>query len=1155
MGTLATILSTVYDHVPGSLQVAALVTMGVFTAAAVMLVDSPPEERYGLPGDGVRPAGRRRSAARGRRAGHGPGRWRFRMPRPGWLGPRKVVPALPPRDALFDGRDRELKDLIRLHDSQRRARTTRRPPAWRALWQAFRRWVQGWRIQGWRARGWGDQGLRGQGFRWFRRPEPGQATGPVVLLIHGKPGVGKTALSDELARRLAPQYPHGQVFVNLGTGGAARTPKEILKNFLIALGWSESMPDSTVGRAMIFRSLTAKKKILFILDAARHADQVRHVMPSDPAAAVIVTSRRDLLWFELPPASSYALDLPDPDDALDIFRTVSGTDESTRPECAAEIVELCGRLPLAIRAAAERVSNDGTDICHIAGLLRSPRTRLTWLDQPGRPLRAHLQTEYDRLLPAEQRAFAALALVPSSTFVPWVLGPLLEVPAKQAEALIDRLAAAELLDDLGTDESSGVARYGFHPLVRLFAAERAAALPPDERAAAQGRLAEAYRDVITAVLDELDGVSRQRPESQWLPHDSTLPKRLSVHPENWVRAEYPNLLRVMELASNDPDHRDPALCWRIGTWLGGCVAAEVSPEETLDAYALAARAAEADGNDLGLVDVLLAKGTFLVAIERYRDAENCLAKAADLASGLWARTADRAGGDQRTRFDAAQRITVATRKLGEAYLQAACYRHALVELDRAFTMAEAVDDRQEQRLLQLLLADAHHVDTPDATYDHLLDAELPDATRFRVFLSLAEAARRRAEWRSAEDYLGRALRFVEGDLRRMATVRYRLARLLLDEHGAAAGNADADRGAAADVAAKAVRRAATAAVTFRQMHNELGVVRAHSLLTRAILAIGRPVEAEHMARTAEAELAALRRSGEKAEVLSPLAARLERAEGELRLHAGDLPGARQLMMESATTLGEHQDWAALNKVLRSLERLGRRVPVPSAAARPGGPALEAAVWSGRVPLPAAPVGGPVTLSPAAADGLAAHLGDLVAGRVQAGIRDVLVPPAPVTFRGAVGTGLAGDGVSNVPSPDGDAAPVWRVPVGRVCELTVLVTTGYRAFAEHERDRPALAELRIWLPFAVTSGDSAAEVDLTIVIDAPLVDVPDRRLETRCRVDGGLVRHRTTLRVEHPDSYDLRVALLSSGRLVQALPIELMAGGDDESDGRPDGAAA
>jgi hypothetical protein len=310
-----------------------------------------------------------------------------------------------------------------------------------------------------------------------------------------------------------------------------------------------------------------------------------------------------------------------------------------------------------------------------------------------------------------------------------------------------------------------------------------------------------------------------------------------------------------------------------------------------------------------------------------------------------------------------------------------------------------------------------------------------------------------------------------------------------------------------------------------------------------------------MARTADAELAALHRSGEKAEVLSPLAARLKRAEGELRLHAGDLSGARQLMMESATTLGEYQDWAALNKVLRSLERLARRGPVPSAAGRPGGPVLEAAAWSDRVPLPAAPVGGPTTLSSAATDSLAARLGDLVAGRVQDGIREALVPAAPVAFRGAVGTVLTGDGVSETLSPDGDDAPVWRVPVGRVCELTVLVATGYRAFAEDERDRPAPTELQVWLPFAVASGASAAEVDLTIVIDAPLIDVPHARLETRCRVDGGRVRHRTTLRVERPDSYDLRVALLSAGRLVQALPIELVAGGDDESDGRPDGTAA
>jgi tetratricopeptide (TPR) repeat protein len=959
-----------------------------------------------------------------------------------------------------------------------------------------------------------------------------------VLLIHGKPGVGKTALSDELARRLAGQYPHGQVFVNLGTGGAARTPKEILKDFLLALGWSDSeMPETTIGRAMVFRSLTAKKRILFILDAARHADQVRQVMPSDPAAAVIVTSRRELIWPDQAPTVAYRLDMPDEDDALAIFRAVSDTDESTRPECAAEIVHLCGRLPLAVRAAAERVSNDGTDICHIAGLLRAPRSRLTWLDQPGRSLRAHLQTEYSRLLPTEQRALALLALVGSATFVPWVLEPLLEVTAAQAEALVDRLAAAQLLDDLGADEPSGVARYGFHPLIRLFAAEQAATLSTDDRDKALVQLAEASHELVCAVLAELDSEFRQRPEPKWLPAGSRLPKRIAAHPETWVRAEYPNLLRVMTLASEEGDHRGAPLCWRVGAWLSGCVSAEVSPDETLAAYALAVRAAEQDGNDLGLVEVLLAKGTFLVAIERYRLAEECLNQAAELARRL-------PGTDTRHRN---RLVTEATRKMGEAFLQAACYRHALVELEKALTLAQSTGDERQQRLIQILIADAHHVDTPEATYDQLLDPELPDATRYRVFLSLAEAARRRGEWRSAGSYLDEALGFVDGDLRRMATVRYRLARLFLDEHDAI----EADRTKAADlhVAAKAVRRAARAAVTFRQMHNAIGVVRAHSLLARAILATGRPVEAEHMVRTADAELAGLRRAGETEEVLAPVAARLKRAEGELRLHAGDPHGARHLMLESATALGEHQDWAALNTVLHSLERIGGPGLAEPASGQPAAPTADALLWRHGLPGATAPIGGPVTLSPAATEGLAVRLSGLVAGRVHDEIRQALVPATPVAFRGAVDAVLGGDAVSVETS----TPPVWRVPVAEPCDLTVLVATGHRAFAGDGRDRPAPAEPRVWQPFTVTTGTRATDVDITIMIDAPFVDVPDARLTTTCGVEGGLVRHHTTLTVERPGSYDLRVAILSSGRLVQALPIELEAGGDEN--GRPAAAAA
>jgi hypothetical protein len=284
------------------------------------------------------------------------------------------------------------------------------------------------------------------------------------------------------------------------------------------------------------------------------------------------------------------------------------------------------------------------------------------------------------------------------------------------------------------------------------------------------------------------------------------------------------------------------------------------------------------------------------------------------------------------------------------------------------------------------------------------------------------------------------------------------------------------------------------------------------------------VEAEHLARIAEGEYLSLLDSGEPPEVLVAIGARLKRAEGELRLASGDPYGAYQLMMEAATALRENQDWAVLERVLSTFEgrdgnRTDRLALAPSTAARP-------------IPaLATVPAGNGLALAREATEGLAARVSSAVATRVQADIREALIPAPPVAFHGGIDAHLAG-----AVRDAGDSAPVWRVPVGHSCELTVTVTTGDRALAEAGHYDPARAEVSV--PFKVADGRNASHVDVTVSADAPFLELSRTRLETSCRTDGGTVRFRATLRVSDRGRYDLCIALHSSGRLVQVLPIEL-----------------
>lgn len=840
------------------------------------------------PGDPPRTSGRGRPGRR--RVGFG--RW--------WRRRRAPVGRQPQELSTFRGRGTELAALRAEHERQRRDRMA------------------------------GSARMAGQ------PPGPGSGTGAVLLLIHGKPGVGKSVLAQKLAAELAVDYPDGVVYAHLGTAGAARSPAEILKAFLDELHWpEEEMPRDLTERAEVFRTVTADRRMLFILDAARHHDQVRQVLPTNPRCAVIVTSRRDLgPALNVP---SLQLDVPPLDEALEMLGAAAGIDPVTRPECATEIVDMCGRLPMAIRSAGEWVSLDGSDLCHVADLLRERRTRLTWLGRGGRSPWERISTEYRRLLPREQRALSLLTLVSSPTFVPWVLRPLLGVSLAEAENLVAQLCTAQLLDEAGGDEVTRLSRYRFNPLVRLFAAERLAEQPPEVVAAARTNLYAAYREAVIRVLRVLDPASAEALSPiplRWFPDDPDLEARLADAAESWTRAEYGNLRRTVLLAFEAGEWE---LCWRLAARLGGCVADGEDIEAVRQVFQRAVTAAGNCGEPLGEVDVLIAEGSFLVAVERYGAAFHVLRLAEEKTEKLLDRLDAELAEPVREHV---RRLAGVSQRRGEAYLQMGDYRRADGELKRASVLAQRADDGTAVRLIRLLLAETHHVLSPDPSYGEVLDGKLDDATKFRAYLGMAESARRRGDYEGASDELQRALLLSRGDTRRVAAVQYRLARLHLDRwrdtsgeegipNSAPDGAPPVDPGqleVARSCARQAVGRAAEAALIFRRMGNQVGLIRSHCLLARALVAVGQVLEAEHLCQIADRELAGLSAAGDSA--VPPLQARLRLAQGEALLCRGAVAAGWATLVEAALLFTGCGDWAGRSRVITLLRAAERRFAYP-----------------------------------------------------------------------------------------------------------------------------------------------------------------------------------------------------------------------------------
>ena len=102
-----------------------------------------------------------------------------------------------------------------------------------------------------------------------------------VTAIAGQGGVGKTTLAVRAAHDLTPQFPDGQLYVNLrGIEKEHADPGAVLADFLRDLGVDPAaVPDGLEARARLYRSRLAGRRVLVVLDNARNEEQVRPLLP------------------------------------------------------------------------------------------------------------------------------------------------------------------------------------------------------------------------------------------------------------------------------------------------------------------------------------------------------------------------------------------------------------------------------------------------------------------------------------------------------------------------------------------------------------------------------------------------------------------------------------------------------------------------------------------------------------------------------------------------------------------------------------------------------------------------------------------------------------------------------------------------------------
>lgn len=752
--------------------------------------------------------------------------------------------------------------------------------------------------------------------RLFRRSGgmSGQLTRgqPLLLFVHGKAGIGKSALAQELARQLKPDYRHGLLYANLGNAGDPLSAGEILKRFLDDLGWHGPMPGRHDDRAKLFRKLTAGKRYLFILDAARTYQQVVDVLPSDSGCTVIVTSRRDIGSGAGIP--SVEVGLLSSDDAIDMLYAVAGTKPLVSVECATKIVGHCGLLPLAIQSAGERISLEGSSVCDVALALRPESSRNFWLSRQGIKVDEGFETEYELLDDREQEAFRLLAHVDSDTFLPWVLCPMLGISLDDAADLCGRLNRAQLVDIVALDPVNHLVRYKMHPLVCLYARHRTLAdghRPAVERAC--GRLEDHFRILSGRVMDLNGGggVSAGAPSDVPAPVEE-LARALAYGVDGWTSLEYVNLTRAVS-ASFSWGHLD--LCWRVGQSLAGLVPVIDSAVSVRRTFGAAITAAGQVVDPFASIDVRLAHAASLTALERYAEAHGTLDEARR-------RTVELADDGRVPQEALRYRVGMMHLRTGEAYVQMRRPAEAAGELQRAAVAFQDVSAHEEARLVRILEAlnvDFNYEDPYDAAIE-----ELSTPYRFWAILERYEERRRQQAWSDAEAELDKAARYAVGDTRKRANLLYRRAKLHLMHWESlvvdpSEPSADPDT---QELAKKSGYRAAEAMWAFERMGNVVGEIRSACLLSRALVAAGLVGEARQQIRFADSKLERLPTVCRQADeplrgrllFASSIALRAASRTGEAHLSLGE----QELLLQAADIFRKLDDGRSRQAVAKVL---------------------------------------------------------------------------------------------------------------------------------------------------------------------------------------------------------------------------------------------
>jgi tetratricopeptide (TPR) repeat protein/transcriptional regulator with XRE-family HTH domain len=444
-----------------------------------------------------------------------------------------------------------------------------------------------------------------------------------TMAVCGMPGVGKTTFAVQVAASLRSRFPDGLLFVDLhGFDEQALNAEQALGYLLRAILGSDTLVPAVVDeQSAMLRSALSRRRALVIFDNARDEAQVRPLLPAGLTCASIVTSRNVLAGLDT--VHRVDLNVLDSVDSTELIARIAGAERThADPRGTLELVRWCGGLPLAIRIVAARLAaHPAWQVADLARRLADQGRRLSELAVGDLAVNVAFDLSYRMLSEPERQLFRRLGLIPGSDFGAAAAALLADLPADEAQRLMEALAHANLLQ-----QASGTDRYRMHDLVRLYAAQRAQA---DDQAA--GQAIDRLNDWYLAAADMANGLVT--------PGFATLSRTVATTGEplsfataqeamSWLEAERANLVAAVLRASRSG--RGSA-AWHLADALRGFFYVRRYTEDWLTTARAGLRAARAAGSRTAQAAMLASLGMARLSLGQYRLAVSHYRQAAVLA--------------------------------------------------------------------------------------------------------------------------------------------------------------------------------------------------------------------------------------------------------------------------------------------------------------------------------------------------------------------------------------------------------------------------------------------------------------------------------------------------------------------------------------------